>query len=571
MIEQLRISGLGVIDEAVVNPGPGLTVLTGETGAGKTMVLTGLDLILGGKSDASLLRKDHEALVVEARFLVRDTGNSPVARICDELGADLEPAGKGDAELIITRSVNANGRSRGVIGGVGVPARTMSEVGENLVHVHGQAEQQRLREEVWQRSLVDRFGGKTIDQALSEFQQQRKEWRSARDRLERWRGERARAAEMQHVWSRGLAEIEAADPRTDELSELDTLAAVLGNAESLTEHAREAAVAIAAEEVGEAGALTTLNGVIRQLEAIVALDSRMHSLLERVRSITAELADVRAEITSYERTVESDPQRYAQVEERRRLLSGLMKSYGPELSDVLAWAEQARAGLAEITDEAGAELTDAEERSREAMVRAAVKLSELRREAAAGLAQAVAHELDALALPDAELSIEVNSSDQADSMRGHGADQVAINFRAHPDAPWRPLAKAASGGELSRLALAIEVVLVAGEQQPTLIFDEVDAGIGGSVAVEVGRRLSRLAAHAQVIVVTHLPQVAAFADTHLVVERATDGDTGRRTHVTEVHGEQRVTELVRMLSGLSVSDSGAAHARELLGVAGKAI
>lgn len=571
MIEQLRIVGLGVIDEAVVNPGPGLTVLTGETGAGKTMVLTGLDLILGGKSDASLLRKGHEALIVEAHFRVRESEGSPVSQICDELGADLEAAGEGQVELIITRSVNANGRSRGAIGGVGVPARTMAEMGESLVHVHGQAEQQRLREEIWQRSLVDRFGGPHLSQASSDFRQQRTAWRSARDRLEQWQAERTRAAEMQHVWSRGLAEIEAANPGVDELSELDAVAAVLGHAESLSEHAREAAQAIAAEEGGEVDALSILNAVIRQLEAIVTLDSRIHSLLERTRSVAAELADVRAEITSYERSVESDPQRYAQVEERRRLLTGLMKAYGPELPDVLAWAERARAGLAELTDEAGVEWAEAEGRAREAMVAAAARLSALRRAAATELAQAVGLELAALALPDAELSIEVNSSDQADAMRGHGADQVAINFRAHPDAPWRPLAKAASGGELSRLALAIEVVLVAGEQQPTLIFDEVDAGIGGSVAVEVGRRLARLAAHAQVIVVTHLPQVAAFADTHLVVERATDGGMGRRTQVTEVHGEHRVTELVRMLSGLSESDAGAAHARELLSLAGKAI
>jgi DNA repair protein RecN (Recombination protein N) len=447
----------------------------------------------------------------------------------------------------------------------------MSEVGENLVHVHGQAEQQRLREEAWQRSLVDRFGGVSIDQALGEFRSERIAWRGAQERLELWRADRDRAAQMQHQWARGLAEIDAADPREDELTELDALAAVLGNAESLTEHAREAAQAIAAEEGGGVDALSILNGVIRQLEAIAALDSRKLPLLERARSVAAELADLRTEISSYERSVESDPQRYAQVEERRRLLSALMKAYGPELSDVLAWAERARTGLAELTDETGAELAEAEAHARAAMITAAGKLSALRSEAAAGLTQAVGQELAALALPDAELNIEVKSSDQADVMRGHGADQIAINFRAHPDAPWRPLAKAASGGELSRLALAIEVVLVAGEQQPTLIFDEVDAGIGGAVAVEVGRRLARLATHAQVIVVTHLPQVAAFADTHLVVERAKDRSSGRFTHVTEVHGEQRVTELVRMLSGLSDSDAGAAHARELLGVAGKSI
>lgn len=570
MITELRIRGLGVIDDAVVPFAPGLTVLTGETGAGKTMVLTGLTLLMGDKADAAIVRGGAVKADVEGVWLVPEgIAADALDRVADA-GGEVEADGDGSL-LTLARTVAAEGRSRAFAGGRSVPAAALGEITSSLVALHGQADQLRLRDAHTQRSLLDRYAGAAMDEALTEYRRAFSQWRAVTAEVEdlvTHGQERDReAALLRH----GIAEIEAVEPVVGEDDALKAQATVLANAGDLLD-----AVGLAHDLIAGAGfdsddgpaARGLLADARKPIEKAAALDPALAPMVARLDDVTVLVDELGAELAEYRAAVDADPQKQATLEERRQAISALKRRYGPTLDDVLDWwrAASASVAVADGADDRIQELTAEESRLREEVVGAAAEVSRLRGKAAARLAEAVTSELHELAMADAEFSVEVTTRSGPERFGPDGADDVVMLLRPHAGTEPRPVGRGASGGELSRLMLAIEVSLAGADATPTFVFDEVDAGIGGRVAVEVGRRLARLARSAQVVVVTHLPQVAAFADRHVVVEKGSDGLV-TSSSVVVVDGSDRVRELVRMLSGLEDSEAGAAHAEELLALA----
>ncbi len=576
MLEEVRISGLGVIDEAVLELSGGFNVVTGETGAGKTMVVSGLGLLFGGRADPARVRPGAQRALVEGRLRVDPDGE--VARQVSDSGGDLDDDG---GTLILSRSVSSEGRSRASAGGRSVPVSLLTYLADDLVAVHGQADQQQLLKPARQRQALDHFAGPQFAGQLTEYQrayQRHLQVRAELDELSTQARERSREADDLR---RGLAEVHGADPAEGEDIELIAEEERLANADTLHSAATTAHEALlgdpASGSYDAADAVSLLAAARSALDGAAAHDPALGALAGRVGEAAYLVADVATELASYVQTVEADPARLAVVQERRAELARLVRAYGTglagppddgqggDLAAVLGWAKWASARLGELdNDEDRIAALAAEEASLSATVaELAGRLTAARTETAKRFAAQVTGELVALAMPHARLTVAVT---QAEGFGPHGADEVEIKLSAHPGAPALALHKGASGGELSRIMLAIEVVFAGADPVPTFVFDEVDAGVGGKAAVEVGRRLARLARLAQVIVVTHLPQVAAFADTHLMVEKAGDGSVVS-SGITRLDDQGRVKELSRMLAGLEDSEFGRAHAGELLAAA----
>jgi DNA repair protein RecN (Recombination protein N) len=583
MLEEVRITGLGVIDDAVLELSGGFNVVTGETGAGKTMVVTGLGLLFGGRADPARVRPSADRANVEGRLSIEADGR--VARQVDEAGGDLDDDG---STLIVSRSVSAEGRSRAYAGGRSVPVSLLTYLADDLVALHGQADQQQLLKPGRQREALDRFSGPELAALLARYQRAYQRHRAVREELDELTSrERERVREAEDL-RRGLAEIEQAQPAEGEDAALLADEERLSNADALHSAATTAHEALLGDPSGasyDTADAATLLGVARQaLEGAAAHDLALAALAARVNEASYLVSDVAGELASYAQSVEADPARLAAVQERRAALGRLIRQYGsaevpstgddagtlPEappgsLAAVLAWAKGAAARLAEIegADDRIASLAQEEASLAAETQDLAGQLTGMRKEAAERFAQEVTAELAALAMPQARISVAVTPLREPGPQ---GADDIEIRLAAHPGAPVLPLQKGASGGELSRVMLAIEVVFAGADPVPTFVFDEVDAGVGGKAAVEIGRRLARLARLAQVIVVTHLPQVAAFADTHLVVQKASDGSVVS-SGITRLDTDGRITELSRMLAGLEDSEFGRAHAGELLAAA----
>ena len=565
MLEEVRINGLGVIDDAVLELSAGFTALTGETGAGKTMVVTALGLLFGGRADPARVRPGAGRAAVEGRLLV----SPQVAREVEDAGGDLDEDG---TVLVLSRSVSAEGRSRAFAGGRSVPVSLLQVLADDLVAVHGQADQQQLLKAGRQRDALDRFGGAELAGVMSDYRRVFGRHRAVRDELEALTlAERERATEAETL-RLGLAEVEAVAPAAGEDVALLAEDERLANADALhaaATTAHEALLGDPASSGAEAADAVTLLGIAgRALEAARAHDPVLAGLAGRLAEASYVVSDIATELASYTESLDSDPARLAAVQERRAALGRLVRAYGgpgTDVAGVLEWAEQAGARLAEL-EGADDKITAlaAEEAELAAQVASlAAELTALRSAAAEKFAVEVTAELTDLAMPHASLTAVLI---KLDAPGPHGADDVEIRLAAHPGAPALPLHKGASGGELSRVMLAIEVVFAGADPVPTFVFDEVDAGVGGKAAVEIGRRLARLARSAQVIAVTHLPQVAAFADTHLVVEKSGDGLV-TASGVLRLDGPDRVRELSRMLAGLEDSEFGQAHAEELLALA----
>jgi DNA repair protein RecN (Recombination protein N) len=567
MIERIQIRGLGVIVDATIPFSSGLTVITGETGAGKTMVLSGFALLAGGKADVGMVRSGSDQAWVDGEWSLA-SDSSAVQRASDA-GADVEVEG-GRVRLLLGRTVASEGRSRAFAGGRSVPAGVLQEVSAALVAVHGQSEQMRLRHADTQRNLLDRFGGAPCLEALSNYRAAFAAWRATVERVEYLIDQRE-SLEREAVLLRiGIAEIDALSPSPGEDVELDRQAARLSHAGELLLDVLAAHDALVGEdgETSNFDIVSVLGKAITALERAVEVDPELNSVLDRLAQIGSLASDAAVELATYATDIEADPARQAWVEQRRHELGTLRRRYGATIDEVIAWHAAASASVSEVDlgDDRMHQLTELEAAQREELVDRARHLSGLRSEASLALAQQVTAELHALAMPDASLEVRVTSREGLAELSAHGADEVELLLRPHTGAEYRPLSKGASGGELSRVMLALEVVLAGADPVPTFIFDEVDAGIGGRAAVEVGRRLARLSRTAQVIVVTHLPQVAAFADQHVVVSKGADGVV-TSSSVVVASGRDRVSELVRMLSGLDASEAGAAHAEELLAVA----
>ncbi|MEV8335536.1 DNA repair protein RecN [Streptomyces niveus] len=569
----MRIRSLGVIDDAVVELSPGFTAVTGETGAGKTMVVTSLGLLLGGRADAALVRIGAKAAVVEGRLTM--AADAPAARRAEEAGAELD-----DGALLISRTVSAEGRSRAHIGGRSVPVGVLAELADDLVAVHGQTDQQGLLRPARQRQALDRYAGDAVAAPLATYTDAYRRLRAVATELAELTTRARERAQEADLLRFGLNEIAAVEPRPGEDTELAAEAERLGHAEALASAASLAHAALAGnpEDPAEGGDATTLvGGAGRALEAVRSHDPALAALADRMGEIAILLADVAGELAGYADNLDSDPLRLAAVEERRASLTGLTRKYGQDIDGVLAWAEENAARLTELEgdDDRIGELTAEHTTLLGELSSLAQALTDARTEAAARFAEAVTAELASLAMPHARVSFDVTQSEDPDGVEvdgravaygPSGADEVELLLAPHPGAQPRPIAKGASGGELSRVMLAVEVVFAGSDPVPTYLFDEVDAGVGGKAAVEVGRRLAKLAKSAQVVVVTHLPQVAAFADRQLLVEKRHDGSV-TRSGVTVLEGEERVRELSRMLAGQENSETARAHAEELLATA----
>ncbi|MGP5523598.1 DNA repair protein RecN [Glutamicibacter arilaitensis] len=566
MIQEIQISNLGVITEATLPLGPGLTVVTGETGAGKTMVITALSLLLGRRADAGAVRNGAKHALAEA--VVHLPPDHHVLDAAGQAGAFIEPAGE-NSELLLSRSLSAQGRSRATIGGRSAPVGLLAELGHDLVAVHGQSDQIRLKEPVAQRDALDRFAGSSLSRTLSNYQRAYRQWRSAAKELASLKTEsrnRVREAENLRL---ALDEIDSLDPQPGEDESLREQSMKLGNVESLRTASQQAQAVIDSEDFENPGVTTlveTARGVLAQASDD---DAGLAAFAERAAELGILASELSSDLAAYVADLDEEgPERLAQIEARRADLSKLMRKYAPSIDEVLAWASESRIRLEQLGgDDSRIEALEVEVVDLEHKVASlASDLSDARRKAAKKLSTQVSAELKALAMPDAKLVIEVNELDEPGAF---GQDAISMLLAPHAGASPRPLGKGASGGELSRVMLAIEVVLAAVDPVPTFVFDEVDQGVGGKAAVAIGERLAMLAKHVQVIVVTHLPQVAAYADRHIRVIKNSDakskaGAGYTASDVISLDKEARVKELARMLAGQEESDTAQAHAEELL-------
>jgi DNA repair protein RecN (Recombination protein N) len=561
VIEEISIRDLGVIAEARLPLGPGFTALTGETGAGKTMVVTALGLLLGDRADSGVIRSGAAQTVVEGHWEVADSG--PVAERVRDAGGELDGAAGGLAALVLGRSVTTDGRSRAVVGGRAAPVGVLSEIGQHLVVVHGQSDQIRLRSATAQREALDRYAGPDFAVLLGDYQEVFRRWQTEQGELDVLVAERDRRAREADELRQAMAEIEAAAPQRGEDAELAEKAERLTNLEDLRLAATEAQEAISSQSLGDTvDAVGLIESARRAIERVAGHDPALTPIAESLAAASFAASEASGLVSSYLGSLDADSGRELEtLQERRAQLATLMRRYGPSLDDVIDYLESGSSRLLELDSDADRIDTLAAEvaADRARLDELADRLSERRRDAAQRLGDAVTTELSALAMPDARLTIEVTPSE----LTLTGRDQVAILLQPHAGTEPRPLARGASGGELSRVMLAIEVVLAATDPVPTFVFDEVDAGVGGASATEIGRRLAQLAKRAQVIVVTHLAQVAAFSNNHLVVEKGTDGSV-TTSSVRLVHADDRAEEMARLLSGSPDSESALAHARELL-------
>ncbi|MEU0372935.1 DNA repair protein RecN [Streptomyces sp. NPDC006283] len=572
VLEEMRIRSLGVIDDAVVELSPGFTAVTGETGAGKTMVVTSLGLLLGGRADPALVRIGAKSAVVEGR--IRVSPDAPAALRAEEAGAELD-----EGTLLISRTVSAEGRSRAHLGGRSVPVGMLSELADELVAVHGQTDQQGLLRPARQREALDRYAGDAVSGPHAKYAAAYRRLRAVGAELEEITTRARERAQEADLLRFGLNEVASVEPRAGEDVELAAEAERLGHAEALASAASVAHAGLAGNpedpEVVDATTLVAAAG--RALDAVRSHDPALAALADRIGEISILLGDVAGELAGYADNLDADPLRLAAVEERRAALTQLTRKYGQDITAVLAWAEDGASRLTELDgdDDRIGELTAERDALRDELSGLAQALTDARTEAAARFAEAVTKELASLAMPHARVSFAIRQTEDPEGVvvdgrpvayGPSGVDEVELLLAPHPGAPPRPIAKGASGGELSRVMLAVEVVFAGTDPVPTYLFDEVDAGVGGKAAVEIGRRLAKLAKSAQVVVVTHLPQVAAFADRQLLVEKTNDG-TVTRSGVTVLEGEDRVRELSRMLAGQENSETARAHAEELLATA----
>lgn len=555
MLEEIRVTDLGVIAQATVPIGAGLTVLTGETGAGKTMLLEALDLLLGGRGDSGLVRQGARRALVEGRF--RLAADHPVAMRVREAGGELDE----DGSLVVLRTVSADGRSRCVAGGAAVPVSLLAELGEELVAVHGQADQQRLARPAVQRQLVDRYAGVEAARAVvacgavhAELATARAELAEITDRAQ----DRALEADgLRHA----LGLIAALRPVAGEESRTAETVIRLAHADSLAAASRQAHDLLVDSEETDARARAVAAG--RLVEGAADLDPALMPLVERITESALLLEEAARDLASYADGLVVDPTALAAAQERTAALSALVRRYvpGEDAAALVGWAARAERRLADLDgdEDRRAAVGESVVRLETELTAAADRLTALRTKAGARLVDEVEAELAALAMPAASIAVEIAPMAPGPT----GADHLTMTLSAHPGAQARPIARGASGGELSRIMLAVEVVLAVADPVPTMVFDEVDAGVGGLAAVEVGRRLARLAATHQVLVVTHLAQVAAFAGHHVRVAKASsDGIT--TSDVRLLHDAERATELARMLGGDAQSRPALEHARELL-------
>ena len=561
-LQEISIRGLGVIDSSTLEFGQGFTVLSGETGAGKTMILTAIGLIMGAKSDSDFVRRGADRLNVSARFSIGSQSSTLKAAI-DELGGETE-----DETVLVTRTVTSQGKSRITVGGAQVTASQAASLSELLLEVHAQSSTARLNKPAQQREILDQYGeleglSSAYQSALTTYQET-----SARiaDLEKRLREKDRETAEIQEF----VKAFEKVKPEPGELDDIENEISRLGSVETINSDVTATLGYLADEEVS---ALNLLQSARRSLEHLRGKDGALDPIIESFVDSLFSVEEVSGDLGRYLAGLEANPARFEHLQNRKSEISLLIKKFGKGSDRAQAYAgliEDAREASQRLKDLAGGDSRLAELKAEHGaefavLLDRALALSAARSETAAAIGSAVTSELRELSMASATLEIQVVQSNPHDlsSYSASGIDDVRFNFTSHAGQDPLPIAKAASGGELSRIMLAIEVVLAQKSPVGTYIFDEVDAGVGGKTAVEVGRRLAKLAQQAQVLVVTHLPQVAAWADHHFVVAKTESGEV-TESHVREVTGESRIVEIARLLSGQEESELARKHAEELL-------
>ena len=571
MLEELSITSLGVLESASAEFHPGFTALTGETGAGKTMIVTSLRLLSGGRADAGRVRSGDAKAVVEGRFRLPADRTDAIADVLEQSGADVDD----DDTVIAARTVNADGRSRAHLGGRSVPVGTLGALTGELLAIHGQNDQLRLIRGDQQRAALDRFAGAPAAKTLAKYRDARERWVAIIDELDRLRADSRELAQEADRLQFGLDEVDAVKPQPGEDADIVETVRRLTDLEDIRTTASQAQTIVAGSD---GGSVVDALGTVRSLLE-TASDQALRDLKPRVEEALAVVGDIGDELTGYLGALPEDAADLDTLLNRQAELKSLTRKYAADVDGVLAWRDEAEVRLGEIADpQARIDELEAQANTiRDEVSALATTLHGQRRKAAKSLGAKVSAELTGLAMGGSALDVAV-SLKSADDARltidvagtpttagGHGADQVEFGLVAHKGAAPLPIAKSASGGELSRVMLALEVVLAEPDSGSVMVFDEVDAGVGGAAAVQIGARLARLARRHQVIVVTHLPQVAAFADNHLVIGKESGGSKGRqRSSLTTLTRDERVSELARMLAGLGDSETGRAHAEELL-------
>jgi DNA repair protein RecN (Recombination protein N) len=556
-LEEVSIRSLGVIESSNIEFKSGLTVLTGETGAGKTMVLTALGLVLGDKSDADLVRVGAERATVTGKFRV----TKEIENLIEENGGEVE-----DHSAVITRTVSAQGKSRISIGGALTSTNFVSELSEKLIEVHQQSSSLKLTKPHTARELLDAFGSIS----LTDYEIVFNNYRDLKSRIKDLKTQMARRdLEIAELTDFASA-FNALKPQINELQSIENSLGKLGAVEEINQALSLALNALENEDVS---AMNLLNQARKELDPIRDKDKELEELIENFNEKLLDLQDLTSNLTSYLSSLEADPKQFAALQERKSAINSLIKKYGKGSDRELAYQQLLIDG--ENVNDRLKDLSGGEQRILEMERELAVLFNGLKDEAqkitksrikyAKILSDLVTQEIKNLSMPNAFLEINVTTEDSESesSYQPFGIDTIEILFCSHQGGKALPLNKVASGGELSRVMLAIEVVIADKQNIGTYIFDEVDAGVGGKAAIEIGRRLSNLSKKAQVIVITHLPQVAVWADQHLVVKK-NEGGSVTQSDVLEVSANEREREIARMLSGQEQSQTAQQHASELL-------
>lgn len=557
MLSEFSVQNLGVIESAKLKFSPGFSVLTGETGAGKSLLLNGLKMLMGSRSDNKLVRHGAEKASVDGIWSIENAGTSELLK---NKNVDLE-----ENELFVSRTLTSDGKTRLTLGGRSLPLSAMSEISEKLVEIHGQSEQLKLKDPIAQRSILDAFGSKGISPAFLEYSEQYEKWRKLKRRI-RDLEENSSKREIEIRYNRDLVDrFLALEPEEDEIEDIELKIEKISHIEDIAKGSREISEILFPEEFD--GPISTLEHISEMLEKLSKYDSKLSEMSNGIVRGLSLLEQVTEDFEDYVNSIDLDSLRELhELEDRLSDLKIFAKPFGSDLNRAIKECLKAQEFLAENEQEIDLEGLQAERKEIEKSVAIAAKrLSEARSEAAQKLSSDVNTELAGLAMQGTEIVIEVNPKPASTD----GADSVEFLIETK-GGNRRPIMKAASGGELSRIMLALEVVAADETSESTLVFDEIDSGIGGATAIEVGRRLAKLSQKHQVIVVSHLPQVSCWAETHYVISKDSTGNSVFTT-VEKVEKETRVKEIARMLSGLSESETGISHAEELLEMAQREI
>jgi len=573
MINDLRIQNIGVIEDVSLEMSAGFTVLTGETGAGKTMILTAFQMVIGEKVDNNLVRANEKTAVVEAFIQVPDDKN--IRARLEELDIAIEDGG-----TQLSRTIAREGRGKIILGGRSVPSATLEEITQSSITIHGQGDQVLLNKPNYQRELIDQFAGQEHLKMLQNYQELYAKYVETRKRLEELNKAGSQNALKISQLQESLKELTEANLEIDEEITITERINLINNSEDIFESLALADKLLNGGEDSSGSISSQINSARKALDAAAAKSDRIASLRDQISNLEAEISNVASDVNRDLSSLDRDPATIDKLESRRALIKKMLTKYGPTSKDALANIQIFQNQLLDIEDLPAA-IENVEKEIKTILNELSIKaqiLHDTRIGSALNISKAIEKELTSLSIPNAKFQVSVETNEDPQGLKitiagkdhlllfdNHGVNQISFEFSANPGQPLRPITKVASGGEMSRIMLAVELVFSQNVAAKTMIFDEVDAGIGGAAAIEVGKRLKALAQHHQIVVVTHLPQVAAFADKHLKVEKSATGNV-TTSSVTELDQNARVTEIARMMAGIEDSASALEHARELLGM-----